>query len=150
WRGKYPELLNSGAVRFQVHDFFTPQPITDAAVFLLRVVLNDWPDAFTQSILLRLREAAAPHTQLVLADWVLPLACWVARREKRGRWGSRRSRWWRAQRRCSRTSARLYWMDLTMQVMFNGQERTLREMVALAASAGWKVMCVTKAPGSLF
>jgi hypothetical protein len=39
------------------------------------VVLHDWPDAFAQGILLRLREAAAPHTRLVLADFVLPLAC---------------------------------------------------------------------------
>ncbi|KAJ7849694.1 hypothetical protein B0H14DRAFT_2445494 [Mycena olivaceomarginata] len=41
-------------------------------------------------------------------------------------------------------------MDLTMQVTFNGQERTLREIVALALSAGWKVVRVTKPPGSLF
>jgi hypothetical protein len=37
-----------------------------------------------------------------------------------------------------------------MQVMFNGQERTLREIVALARSAGWMVVKVTKAQGSLF
>jgi len=37
-----------------------------------------------------------------------------------------------------------------MQVMFNAQERTLREIVALAASAGWKVTRVTKSIGSLF
>jgi hypothetical protein len=37
-----------------------------------------------------------------------------------------------------------------MQVTFNGQERTLREIVALALSARWKVVRVTKAPGSLF
>ncbi|KAJ7729814.1 hypothetical protein B0H16DRAFT_1775746 [Mycena metata] len=41
-------------------------------------------------------------------------------------------------------------MDLTMQVTFNGQQRTLRETVALALSAGWKVVRVTKAPRSLF
>lgn len=37
-----------------------------------------------------------------------------------------------------------------MQVMFNGQERTLREIVALARSAGWMVVKVTRAQGSLF
>lgn len=37
-----------------------------------------------------------------------------------------------------------------MQVTFNGQERTLREIVSLALSAGWKVVKVTKAVGSLF
>jgi hypothetical protein len=57
-----------------VHDFF-PQPVTDAAVFLFRAILHDWPDTFAHRILLRLREAAAPHMKLVLADFVLPLAC---------------------------------------------------------------------------
>jgi hypothetical protein len=37
-----------------------------------------------------------------------------------------------------------------MQVTFNGQERTLREIITLALSAGWKVVRVTKPPGSLF
>jgi len=37
-----------------------------------------------------------------------------------------------------------------MQVMFNSQERTLREMVTLTLSAGWKIIRVTKTSGSLF
>ena len=37
-----------------------------------------------------------------------------------------------------------------MQVVFHAQERTLREIVALALSAGWKVVRVTRSPGSLF
>ena len=37
-----------------------------------------------------------------------------------------------------------------MQVMFNSHERTLREIVALAASSGWKVTRVTKTAASLF
>ena len=37
-----------------------------------------------------------------------------------------------------------------MQVTFNAKERTLREIVALALSAGWKVTKVTRAQGSLF
>lgn len=95
WNAKCPELIESGIAQFQgvyclftvlaqfltifllssVHDFFTPQPIKNAAVFLLRVVLHDWPDAFAERILLRLREAAAPATKLLIADFVLPLAC---------------------------------------------------------------------------
>ncbi|KAF7377920.1 O-methyltransferase [Mycena sanguinolenta] len=173
WRAKCPELLDTGIVRFQVHDFFTPQPVTDAAVFILRVVLHDWPDAFAQRILLRLREAAAPHTKLVLADFVLPLACvddfgvGEGEVEKGGQGREQESQVEGAEKMLApapllanlgKASANAYWMDLTkltgvgikMQVTFNGQERTLREIVALALSAGWKVVRVTKAPGSLF
>ncbi|KAJ7653148.1 O-methyltransferase [Mycena polygramma] len=165
WRVKCPELLESGAVRFQVHDFFTPQPVTDAAVFLLRVVLHDWPDAFAHRILLRLREAAAPHTRLVLADFVLPLACvddfgvgetggaetqTQPEREPQVEGAEKRLAPAPLLANLGKASANAYWMDLTMQVTFNGQERTLRETVALALSAGWKVVRVTKAPGSLF
>lgn len=44
-------------------------------MFLLRVVLHDWPDDFARRILLQLREAATTDTKLLLADFVLPLAC---------------------------------------------------------------------------
>lgn len=58
-----------------VHDFFTPQPVRNAAVFLLRVVLHDWPDDFARQILLQLRYAANESTKLLIADFVIPLAC---------------------------------------------------------------------------
>jgi len=38
-------------------------------------VLHDWPNAYAQRILLRLREAASEDTKLLIADFVLPLAC---------------------------------------------------------------------------
>jgi hypothetical protein len=60
---------------FVAHDFFEPQPIKNAALFLLRVVLHDWPDSFARRILHQLREAAKPSTKLLIADFVLPLAC---------------------------------------------------------------------------
>ncbi|KAJ7713323.1 hypothetical protein B0H14DRAFT_2644886 [Mycena olivaceomarginata] len=42
FRAKCPELLELG----RVYDFFTLQPVPTPRVFLLRVVLHDWPDAF--------------------------------------------------------------------------------------------------------
>ncbi|KAF7303632.1 O-methyltransferase [Mycena indigotica] len=155
WRAKCPEFLDSGSVRFQVHDFFTPQPILNAAVYFLRVVLHDWPDAFAHKILLRLREAAGNETRLVIADWVLPMACvddFGVGEESAGQVEGAEKMLAPAPllANLGKASANVYWMDLTMQVTFNGQERTLREIVGLAASAGWKVVRVTKAPGSLF
>uniref|UniRef100_A0A8H8CE44 O-methyltransferase C-terminal domain-containing protein n=1 Tax=Psilocybe cubensis TaxID=181762 RepID=A0A8H8CE44_PSICU len=177
WKAKCPELLKSTA-RFQVHDFFTPQPITNAAVFLLRVVLHDWPDVFARKILLRLREAARAETKLVIADFVLPLACeeelgvcsdagvgaegFGAEKGEGGGGGEAKglldgiegARTEPAPRpllaNLGKASANVYWMDLTMQVMFNSQERTLRELALLALSAGWKIVKVTRTSGSLF
>ncbi|KAJ4474486.1 O-methyltransferase [Lentinula aciculospora] len=142
-----------------MHDFFTPQPIKNAAVFLLRVVLHDWPDAFAQRILLRLREAARPDTKLLIADFVLPLACAdsfgsAQDEDENGLTEIQGAEMMLAPApllpNLGKASANGYCMDMTMQCMFNGQERTLREIVSLAHSAGWKVTKVTKAPGSLF
>ena len=39
---------------------------------------------------------------------------------------------------------------MQMRVTFNAQERTLREISALALSAGWKIVDVVPGEGSLF
>jgi hypothetical protein len=57
------------------HDFFSPQPVLDAAVYVLRRILHDWPDSLARRILRHLRDVAAPFTQLLVIDHILPLAC---------------------------------------------------------------------------
>ncbi|KAF8811230.1 hypothetical protein BYT27DRAFT_7252947 [Phlegmacium glaucopus] len=137
-----------------LHDFFTPQPVQNAAVFLLRAVLHDWPDDFARRILLQLREAATNDTKLLVADFILPLACPDDTSASGGLEGVEGAESILAPApllsNLGRASANGYWMDLTMQVMFNSQERTLREIVVLAASSGWKVVRVTKTAASLF
>lgn len=82
WKSSVPRLLpytpavcNPLTYTPIAHDFFTPQPVQNAAVFLLRVITHDWPDEFVTRILLQLRHVATPQTKLILADYVLPLAC---------------------------------------------------------------------------
>ncbi|KAF9497029.1 hypothetical protein BDN71DRAFT_1588611 [Pleurotus eryngii] len=192
WRDQRPELLDCGTARFQVHDFFSPQPIKGAAIFLLRAVLHDWPDKFARRILLELRKAATTATKLVIADFVLPLACadnFGLPKEGKERSDGKNCEEFNSAGHTStsrsegsttangevddgitegvegvqvrlaptpllanlgKANANAYWMDLTMQVTFNSQERTLREVVALMRSSGWKVVRVTHATGSLF
>jgi hypothetical protein len=57
-----------------VHDFFAPQPVKNADVFLLRQIVHDWPDDAAIKILAQLREAATPKTKLVIVDQVIPYA----------------------------------------------------------------------------
>lgn len=57
-----------------MHDFFTPQPVKNAGVFLLRYILHDWPDALAGTILGHLRAAALPTTKLVIIEKIQPFA----------------------------------------------------------------------------
>ncbi|KAF7976155.1 hypothetical protein HWV62_7471 [Athelia sp. TMB] len=153
-----PTLLENGVMRFDAHDFFTRQPITDPAVFLLRAILHDWPDAEAARILCRLRDAAGPQTKLIIADHVLPLACADDFGGANGTEGEgvevegveRMLAPPPLLANLGKASANAYWMDMTMHAMFNAKERTLRELVALARSTGWKVVRVARAQGSLF
>ncbi|KAI0310012.1 S-adenosyl-L-methionine-dependent methyltransferase, partial [Amylostereum chailletii] len=156
WRARCPELIEGGRVKFQ-------GPIRAPAVFLVRVVCHDWPDALARRMLLQLRRAAREFgdgegeegTYLVIGDHVLPYAVAGEGGCLKGIEGARdvqtlRGAKWPLLANLGKASANAYWMDLTMQVTFNGQERTLPELVALAASAGWRIVRVAGTEGSLF
>lgn len=57
------------------HDFFSPQPVKNASVFLLRNIIHDWPDKYCIQILQYLRDAAAPSTRLMIIDSLMSYAC---------------------------------------------------------------------------
>jgi hypothetical protein len=60
------------------HDFFTPQPPqnTDAALFVLRMVLHDWPAPQAIQILQHLRAVSnARRTQLLIVENMPMYAC---------------------------------------------------------------------------
>ncbi|KAF7333786.1 hypothetical protein MVEN_02335400 [Mycena venus] len=77
WKNSFPTHIESGMVEFQAHDFFDPQPLKNAAVFMLRFILHDWSqwsDARCVKILQNLRDAAQPSTQLVIIERIIPFA----------------------------------------------------------------------------
>jgi hypothetical protein len=57
------------------NDFFQAQPIKDADVFLLRMILHDYPDELCVKILRHLRSAAKPTTQLLIVDSIMFHTC---------------------------------------------------------------------------
>ncbi|KND95255.1 6-hydroxytryprostatin B O-methyltransferase [Tolypocladium ophioglossoides CBS 100239] len=95
------------------YDFFTPQPVEGADVYLLRKILHDWPDATAILILQGIIEAMRPSSQLLIMDMVLPKP-----------WSESRT-----------FEAALRQKDLTMKQVFNAKEREVDEWRALLTKA---------------
>ncbi|GAA5863601.1 hypothetical protein JCM3774_006544 [Rhodotorula dairenensis] len=115
WKERAPDALDNGSVVLQAHDFFTPQPVTDATLFLLRLVIHDWADKEALAILRPLAEAAKGDTRLLLVEQAYeclqpdPLVY----------------------------NSMPYLVDLEMLAVLNAQERTEYQYIELAKQAGW-------------
>lgn len=110
------------------YDFFTPQPIKHADVYLLRTILHDWPDADAVKILQGVVEAMGSNSRLLIMDMVLPQP------------GSG-----------SKTfEAALRQKDLTMIQTFNAKEREVEEWSALLCKADsrLKIRVIERPAGS--
>ncbi|EKM60303.1 uncharacterized protein PHACADRAFT_203537 [Phanerochaete carnosa HHB-10118-sp] len=144
WNDKLPDALPSGRVELQAHDFFTPQPVKNASVFLLRSIIHDWPDKYCLQILRHLRAAATPDTRLVIVDSLVSYACEdsdlkhipgierpVPPKPLLPNMGY-----------AALTS---YQLDIQMLSVLNGKERTIAQMKELMDQTGWKLVQVHQA-----
>ncbi|KAJ7851072.1 O-methyltransferase [Mycena olivaceomarginata] len=148
WAEAAPELLDSGRVKLEVHNFFTPQPIKNAAVFLLRWIMHDWADPFSIEILRHLRQAATSDTKLVTVDIILPYTCSDTCVTNRIPGAARAPAPAPLLPNMGAASNMKYWLDFQMFVLGNCQERTLGHFVDLAAQSGWRVEEVHHISGS--
>lgn len=62
----------AGRIEFFEHDFFTSQPVKDADVYLLRMIIHDWADANAVKILKEITEVMKEGSRIVIMDMVLP------------------------------------------------------------------------------
>lgn len=51
------------------------QPVKNARVYFLRMVLHDWADDVCIRILKKIREAAGPDSELMIIDTIVDYAC---------------------------------------------------------------------------
>lgn len=103
-------------ISFMSHDFFQPQPVVDAHVYFLRMIIHDWPDKEALVILQHLRHVLErnPAACVVFMDTVLPQpGTTTALHEQR-----------------------LRVRDLMMRQVFNSKEREMEEWKALLDQAG--------------
>ncbi|KAF7377776.1 4-O-methyltransferase 1 [Mycena sanguinolenta] len=140
WAESAPELIESGRVKLQVHNFFEPQPVKDAAMYFMRVVIHDWPDVTAKEIMANTRKAGGKESKLVLFDLVMPYACETPGAPpvpspllpNLGIAGA----------------GFVTNLDIEMMTVFNGKERTVDQFRALGEATGWKLEEVK--PGMLF
>ncbi|KAF5387589.1 hypothetical protein D9757_006615 [Collybiopsis confluens] len=139
WLQANPDAWKSKRVQASSHNFFDTQPVKNAAVFLVRAVCHDHPDAVVIQILSLLRAAAQSYTILIIGDHIMPYACSddTSAAEIVG-----------AQSRlvpspllanAGKASSAAFYMDMTMQAMFNARERTLDSQIELLKASGWSV-----------
>ncbi|KAK8123849.1 hypothetical protein PG999_003767 [Apiospora kogelbergensis] len=98
-------------IKLAEHDFFAPQPEPGAAVYLLRTILHDWPDAEALRILTPLARALAPGGRILIMDMVVPAPGTGART----------------------LEAALRQKDLAMMLTFNAKERETDDWYRLVA-----------------
>ncbi|KAI0356400.1 S-adenosyl-L-methionine-dependent methyltransferase [Trametes cingulata] len=146
WGPEYASLFESGRMSFRARDLFAPWvPLASGKapdVFLLRIVLHDWKDEESRTILRQLRSAAGPDTKLLIGDMLLPYACsdqdpfvndYAPLLPNLGM-----------------GNIHGYLMDVMMMAMTGSKERTVDEMSNLALSTGWKIDMVKRSPGSVW
>jgi len=134
WQTTFPDAVSEGRVKFQVHNFFEPQPVSGAAVYFMRFVLHDWADSECIKILQSLRKAAAPHSKLILFEFLVPYACEDTVNPTFA--GARSLPAPLLPNTDTGTFQTM--MDIQMLNITGGQERTLGGFIELGKASGWK------------
>jgi 6-hydroxytryprostatin B O-methyltransferase len=96
-------------IAFVPHDFFQDQYIKAADVYLLRMILHDWPAKEAATILRHLVDAMGPTSKIILMDTVLPAPGEVPMYRE----------------------SLLRVRDLTMMQVFNSSERSMEDWTEL-------------------
>ncbi|KAL5115578.1 hypothetical protein ACEQ8H_006554 [Pleosporales sp. CAS-2024a] len=113
---------------FQVHDFWTEQPVQHADVYFFKTIFHDWSDTYSAKILRALIPALKEGARIIIADVCIP---------PKGAVSLYKEHWMRG-------------LDLVMKCFTNAKERDYQEWAALFAMAdpGFKFLGVRTPMGS--
>ncbi|KAL6694171.1 O-methyltransferase domain-containing protein [Trichoderma pleuroticola] len=122
----------AGRISFQVHDFFTPQPVS-ASAYMLRNILHDWPDKYVVKILQQLVPALTPGARIALFDIIM-----LPDHDEKG------------QRPPLPVRKMQGAFDMEMLVLFNAKERTAEDWTAVVKMADdrFRVNAIKMIPGA--
>jgi hypothetical protein len=123
-----PQVPDRLPVTFMAHDFFEPQPVKGAKVYLFRWILHNWPEKYCLRILQALIPALEDGSRLLIMDVVVPPVGEIPKTiEKEVRW-----------------------MDLAMLALFNAGDRQADQWkrVVEKADPRFKYKGIKMIPGS--
>ncbi|KAI0771399.1 O-methyltransferase [Irpex lacteus] len=122
WKAEMPEAVTSGRVQLQAHDFFTPQPVREPAVFYVCTIMHDWSDKYCIKILAQLRAAAGKDTHLIEIPGVVFSTMPEPLLPNKGEAG-----------------VMPYLADMQMLTGQNGSERTVMQYDRIFEESGWRL-----------
>ncbi|KAL3479552.1 S-adenosyl-L-methionine-dependent methyltransferase [Aspergillus californicus] len=105
------------------HDFFNPQPVLGADVYLLSRIVHNWPDEKARVILSHLRAAMSQDSTLLVIDRIFS-------------------------DKLERVSETMTMLDLGMMASLSALERTEGQFRELLSSVGLRLMNVWRAASS--
>ncbi|KAJ7240226.1 S-adenosyl-L-methionine-dependent methyltransferase, partial [Mycena rebaudengoi] len=146
WQENFPEHIEKNLVEFQAHDFFLPQPVEEADVFLLRQITHDWSDEKTIQILQRLCDAAKPTTHLVLIEHIVPSVVEEPTSIKAIPGALRPTAPAPLFPNFGAASSAIYIRDMLMHNL-GGKESTIANFVDVLDKAGWRLVRIHRIPG---
>ncbi|GMF93149.1 unnamed protein product [Aspergillus oryzae] len=116
-------------IGYRAHSFFDPQPVQDADVYMLRMILHNWSFDDCVRILSRLVQTLKPGARIIIVDIVLPDPGVVPASKER----------------------LLRVQDLIMQQVFNSMERYLENWMDIFRKVDERleVKRIVEPPGSL-
>jgi len=136
----FPDRLDTGRISFQEHNFFDNQPIKNADVYMLKLIIHDWSNKYALIILQRLREAAGPHSRLIIMDKIIPYICPLSENvDEVSIPGVLKPDLPEPIVNMSGGISYPHLSSVRMMLFYNGQERTLGNFTELLAEAGWKL-----------
>jgi 6-hydroxytryprostatin B O-methyltransferase len=117
-------------VSFQVHDFFTPEPVHGADIYFFKNILHDWSDPYAIKILRQVVQAMKASSRILIVESVIPPPGAVPL-----------------------SAARMMSvLDILMLTMHNARERTAEDWAALLKGADERltIKAINQQPGSAF
>ncbi|KAF1957837.1 methyltransferase [Byssothecium circinans] len=107
-------------IEFQEQSFLDPQPVKDADVYFLRMIIHNWNDDDSVKILKGLADSMKPSGRIIIQDMLLPAPGTGSRTHE----------------------ASLREKDLMMRQVFNSKEREVEDLNALLAQVDEKLRIV--------